>query len=78
MCRAGEVGPRCAALDLLAAAIEGLGDLDRASEAVQLAALKAALRAARESTAAPVLEACALVVSAIAQAGALALWANAG
>ena len=43
-----------------------------------LSASEETLRAARESTAAPVLEACALVVGAIAQAGALALWANAG
>lgn len=78
MCRAGEVGPRCAALDLLAAAVEGLGGEDRSSEAVQLAALKAALRCAKEGGVAPVLTACAAVLRAIAQAGALAVWANAG
>ena len=78
MSRVGEVGPRWAALDLLAAAVVGVGDNDRSSEAVQTAALKAALKAAVPGASAHILVACAGALQAVAQTGAIAFWANAG
>ena len=76
--RVGEVGPRWAALDLLAAAVVGMGDNDRSSEVVQTTALKAALKAAVAGAPAQILVACAGALQAVAQAGAVAFWTNTG
>ena len=76
--RVGEVGPRWAALDLLAAAVVGMGDNDRSSEVVQTTALKAALKAAVAGAPAQILVACAGALQAVAQTGAIAFWSNTG
>ena len=43
-CRSSEASTRCAALTLMAAVVEGLGQNDRGAEAIQTLALKSVLK----------------------------------
>ena len=72
------MGPRWAALDLLAAAVEGMGEDDRSSEAVQAVAVKAGLKAAAPGSPVQVLAAAAGVLQAVAHTGAVAFWTATG
>jgi hypothetical protein len=76
--RRGELIVRCAALDVIAAGVEGLGDMDRAVPAVHAEALKAAAQFVRDRSDDRARAAAAGVLQAVASAGGAGLWAGGG